>query len=77
MMWRAIIILAAHMTVAMFIWGGYSWLFEGIGLNPLIAFPAAVLVYVWTWIWIVCEAREAEQKLENYLESLERFKHLY
>jgi hypothetical protein len=72
MIWRGIFILFAHTTVILLALSGFHWLEQGIGLNPLIAFPSAVLVFAWTWFWIASEAIEANIKIEDYLEYLDR-----
>ena len=72
MIWRGIVILFTHFTVAMLALSGFHWLEQGIGLNPLIAFPSAILLFCWIWLWVLYEANEANCKLENYLEYLDR-----
>ena len=71
MMWRALIILATHVCVVLLAWSGFCWITEGEGLNPLIAFPAAAIMYFWMWLWIVDDAASNEQRIEDYLEWLD------
>lgn len=71
MIWRGIVIMFIHSTVVMLVLSGFTWLEQGFGLHPLIAFPSAMLIFVWTWLWIYWEASQANCKVEDYLEWLD------
>ena len=71
MLWRGIMILFSHFTVVILILSGFHWLEQGIGLNPLIAFPSAIIIFCWTWLLIAWEANKANTAIEDYLEWLD------
>jgi hypothetical protein len=55
----------------MLAWAGFSYLYEGIGLHPLIAFPTAIGIYGGSWMWIAADAEAANCAIEDYLEELD------
>lgn len=71
MIWRSIIIIFVHSTIALLVWSGYCWLTEGHGLNPLIAFPMAFILYVWHMLWIQSMCNEHRVRKEDLLEYIE------
>lgn len=71
MIWRGIIVIVMHFTVALLIWAGYSWLVEGHGLNPLIAFPGAFIIYAASMAWLSWEAERSDVAINDYLDWLE------
>lgn len=71
MIWRAIVILTTHVSMVLLAWAGFCWITEGEGLNPLIAFPAAAVMYFWMWLWVIADAASLEKQIEDYLEYLD------
>ena len=72
MVWRAITIIFAHIATLLLVGAGLSWIYEGYGLNPLIAFPAAILIYVLNLLWILYEAQSIDVRIQDYLEYLDQ-----
>jgi len=72
MMWRAWIVIMGTVTTALLLWAAYTWQVEGTGLNPLIALPAAVIVYFNTIAFIAREAYKTGIHMADYLEWLEK-----
>ena len=69
---RAIAVFSCFFCTILFLWMGYQWIIEGIGLHPLIAILGAVFFY---WAPIVLmhkEAQKLECELEDLLEVMER-----
>lgn len=74
MVWRSITIIFVHITIALLVWSGYAWIVEGEGMNPLIAFPSAFILYVAHMLWIqsMCDEHEVyTQALLEYIQVLE------
>ena len=71
MIWRGIVIIFVHFTVVMLMLSGFTWLDVGYGLNPLISWPAGVMLFILNWLWIAHEAYNANVKVEDYLEYLD------
>lgn len=71
MIWRAIIFSFAIFTSLILAWSGFAWIWDGIGLNPWIAFPGAIIIHVLAYLWIAREAEIANTAIEDYLEYLD------
>lgn len=72
MMWRSIIIITTHFTIALLGYAGFSWLTVGEGINPLIAFPAAIILYVAHLLWIEDMSRQYECNAMDLLERIDQ-----
>lgn len=71
MIWRSTIIMFIHFTIALLLWLGYSWLSDGQGLNPLIAFPGAIILYIWHLLWISMMCEEHDCEASDVLEKFQ------
>lgn len=71
MTWRGLIIIFTHTAIALLVWAGYSYVYEGLGLHPLIAFPAALALYFLHLLWIEAMCTQYECDAPELLETIE------
>ena len=68
---RAFAVLIATGCAILLALMGLEWIEKGHGLNPWIAFPAAVFIYALPFALLIREAHHRDCQLEDLLEELE------
>jgi len=74
MMLRAFFVITFVIGACVMVLLGYQWIYDGIGLNPYVAFPMAGVMYFIPFYFLQKEADDLEVRLEDLLEYIDKGK---